>query len=554
MPKKQIFITVIILVIYSWLLFSGVFDTPIFKLNDICSRLKYFHKYRNIKDVSEGKVAIVSFDDETFQKIKEKWPWKRDLSAKLIDNINKAHPKLIVCDIAFLGESDPKNDQILLNSIKNAGNVLLASFISDKGEYVKPYGPFAEASIGFGIINKPRDKDYVIRRSRALFLTEDYKIQDYSLSVKTIASFYGAAPGDIKYRDKILYINGREGEIKIPLDPHYGTFWIDFIGKPENFIVLPVWEVLSGDYPEGLLKDKIVLLGIEAEVMHDIYNTPLGVMSGLIGNANEIVMLLKQDYPKSIPFQLNFIFIITMAILSAIIISYLGIWPGLLFILLEITLFWLSGAALFFKGYRTDLFSIPFISAVLYIAINFYKAFNLILENIKLKEEAITDSLTGLYLRRYLQVRLEHEISRFQRFGQKLSLLMIDIDHFKKINDTYGHQKGDEALKMVASALLKNIRKIDIACRFGGEEFAIMLPNTTTEGAKVCAEKIRALIENTLVGGIKKNVTVSIGVASLGPASEKGITSPEELIKAADSALYQAKESGRNKVILTKPQ
>ena len=137
---------------------------------------------------------------------------------------------------------------------------------------------------------------------------------------------------------------------------------------------------------------------------------------------------------------------------------------------------------------------------------------------------------------------MQNEIQRAKRYKRPLSLIIFDIDHFKKINDTYGHKVGDEVLKALSKLIKKNIRKIDFAARWGGEEFVILAPETNVEGAKKLAEKLRQAVETYKFPTVGK-VTISLGVAQLEP-DEK----PEDFIVRADMALYKAKEGGRNRV------
>ncbi len=153
-----------------------------------------------------------------------------------------------------------------------------------------------------------------------------------------------------------------------------------------------------------------------------------------------------------------------------------------------------------------------------------------------------TDRLTGLYNKGKFNEVLQQEIQRAKRYKRPLSLIIFDIDHFKKINDTYGHKVGDEVLKELANIIKKNIRKTDFAARWGGEEFVILAPETNLEGAKKLAEKLRQAVENHKFPTVGK-VTISLGVAQLEP-DEK----PEDFIVRADMALYKAKEGGRNRV------
>ncbi len=166
----------------------------------------------------------------------------------------------------------------------------------------------------------------------------------------------------------------------------------------------------------------------------------------------------------------------------------------------------------------------------------------------QLEDLAMKDSLTGLINRRYFFIRGLDEVKRAIRYKNPLSIIMLDIDHFKKINDTYGHEAGDKVLVCIASILSQNVREVDIAARLGGEEFAILVPNTNAVDALVLAERLRNEIESTSCSSLagKANVTASIGVASLTPE----MTDLDTLLRDADTAMYQAKGRGRNRVVL----
>jgi diguanylate cyclase (GGDEF)-like protein len=159
------------------------------------------------------------------------------------------------------------------------------------------------------------------------------------------------------------------------------------------------------------------------------------------------------------------------------------------------------------------------------------------------EREAITDALTGLYNRRWFDQRLPRLIARHLRASRPLSLLAIDIDYFKRINDDFGHATGDRVLAMVAATVLEQLRPTDLAVRFGGEEFFVVLPETPLDGAVIAAERLRARIASVRVQGVERVTTVSIGVAQLG-LTEDGAA----LCERADQRLYLAKSRGRDRV------
>lgn len=179
---------------------------------------------------------------------------------------------------------------------------------------------------------------------------------------------------------------------------------------------------------------------------------------------------------------------------------------------------------------------------------------SLALENNRLYEISVSDGLTNLYNRRYLEQRLAKEISYARRFRKPLTIVMTDVDFFKKLNDTYGHQAGDEALRQVSDTLTSALRDYDVVARYGGEEFAVILLSTPRQRGASTAERLRQAVEDIEIRfrGQRLKVTISLGVASFPEDSDD----PDELIGLADKALYEAKRRGRNQVCLfegTKP-
>src|SRR2546428_2264840 len=155
---------------------------------------------------------------------------------------------------------------------------------------------------------------------------------------------------------------------------------------------------------------------------------------------------------------------------------------------------------------------------------------------------SLKDALTDVYNRRYFMIRLEEEFKRHTRFREPLSLVMLDVDHFKEVNDRFGHRAGDEVLRGIAALLLRHSRSFSVVTRYGGDEFAIVLVNTPKDGALTYAERIRSVVaEYEFRHGI---VTVSLGAASLPEDGACG----DDLVVAADKALYDAKRLGRNRV------
>jgi diguanylate cyclase len=165
-------------------------------------------------------------------------------------------------------------------------------------------------------------------------------------------------------------------------------------------------------------------------------------------------------------------------------------------------------------------------------------------------QRATRDALTGTPNRLAYEERLQFECDRWRRYATPLSLVVVDVDHFKSINDKYGHQTGDRVLKAVAAQLSRNIRETDFICRYGGEEFVLLLPNTSAELAMVAAEKLRTQVDGCQFHYRDETVKVSV---SCGVASFRGDDAPDEVFQRADDALYRAKHSGRNRCLMELP-
>jgi diguanylate cyclase (GGDEF)-like protein len=164
-------------------------------------------------------------------------------------------------------------------------------------------------------------------------------------------------------------------------------------------------------------------------------------------------------------------------------------------------------------------------------------------KNAIIQRMASTDALTGLCNRRFFDETLVKELERAKRYDTALSMAIVDIDHFKRFNDRYGHARGDQVLETVARVLTARVRSADTVARWGGEEFCILMPETELDGARTVMEDIRASIEATRLPDVDEALTASVGVAALDPGE-----SPDSLFQRVDEALYAAKENGRNQV------
>ena len=162
----------------------------------------------------------------------------------------------------------------------------------------------------------------------------------------------------------------------------------------------------------------------------------------------------------------------------------------------------------------------------------------------RVKQLAYLDGLTGIFNRRFFELRIMEEIERARRYGTGMAVIMADIDQFKRLNDEFGHLLGDEVLRQVSSLFHQQLRKVDVVCRYGGEEFAILLTQISAQQAIAIAEKLRRLVEKFQFPGVPRTITISVGVAAF-PTHGK---TRDDIVRAADSGLYAAKQAGRNRV------
>lgn len=515
------------------------------KTLDLLDMLSY-----RIKPISKSidDIVIIAIDDRSAEVLSKRLPWDRTAFVELISVLSNYKPKVIALDVAFVGESrEPLIDEAFVYILKETGNVIIASHFSPKGEYIKPLNVLAQAAAGYGFINKPRDRDSVVRSARAaIYENKKKQVLDYSFEIKILAKFLGLPLDKIMLKDnKILLRKDDDSVVKsIPIKPN-GVIPIKYRARYNNFKEIPIYKVLLEDFPKNALDNKIVMVGLTTEIHHDIYPTPLGIMPGSAINTNELMMFLDNDFVNELPRAVEFMVFLLLGLFTAFYTYRFSPLKGFFISFVQIILISALTLILFFENRNARYFDWIFAILATSLGVNLYKYLQLIVESIALKTQAITDGLTGLFVFRYFKLRLQSEWDKANMTNQKLTLVMADIDHFKQINDTYGHNAGNAVLKQVAQILLGNSRKSDVVCRYGGEEFAIIMTNTPTQNALIYTERVRKAIENTdflQLCGVNK-VTISLGVATY---PDHNSVSYEQLIESADKALYQAKENGRN--------
>ena len=539
---KIVGIVILLILIYTIFL-SGLNFFRISRMKMSDALLKISLKIKPPSDY-QNKIVIIAIDDPSLTKSIHRWPWPRSEISKLIQKLVGYQPKVVGFDLAFLGKSIDSDDDILLASrLRQLENCVVSAYFSPEGEYILPLKLIRDAT-EFGFVNKLRDKDNIIRSARVAVLSTKGDILDYSFETKVASQFLGL--DSIEYDAKKITLKNLNRNFDIPLS-RIGSIFINYRSRTPDYKTISFWKVLEENLPLDTFKDKIVLVGATSEIIHDIYPSPLGVLPGVYITANTIQTILDENFIKAPPLWLHRLVLLLLGIIVAF-ITYRCSLAKAFFCNTFLLIFLFIGCVfLFLNNYLIDFNSMLLVGVSTFLGISGVSYLRLAIETNILKSEASMDALTGIYGFRYFDRKLKNEVAQAKRYNRQLCMLILDIDFFKKINDTYGHDNGNIILKKIASILKDSSRHADVVARFGGEEFCIISPHITQENAIIFAERIRARIEKTpfVIKNEKSiNLTVSIGLACL----QKNNYHADSFLKSADNALYKAKDSGRNKV------
>lgn len=542
------------------------------------------------KKVSKD-IVIIHIDDASLEYLLEKqgeWPFPRKFYAQIVDYLEEQNPKSIVFDLMFIKslKNNPKSDKKLSDVFKKYDNVFASiNFDSQSAEVREPINlpPYMRIKItnnsnlnlenqsllfsncrpilqqiidntsNIGHINAIRQHDGIIREV-PLFI--NYKEDFYPHLALKVAMHY------LDIDDNELIIDENKNIIfadkKIPLT-YLGTSilnWYGESGRNENaktFRYIPLWEIvqkMENGISDETLEGKILYIGTSATSLYDIKSVPTEHhLPGVESHATIVNNIIDNNFIKKVSFETD----VLMCILLGVIIGYIVItlnstfFTFLMSVLTGVSYFVLS--LFLMKNYNIWIgLVMPLLSMVFVYTITYIIKYILKSRDFEYTYKlATTDGLTNLYNHRFFQEQMLINIENSKRYENPFSLILIDIDFFKKFNDTYGHQAGDAVLKQVAEQIKKSVRSTDIVCRYGGEEMSVILTNTGKEEAIITAQKICDAIASKpfkLSNTLERNVTISLGVSTF---PQNGQT-PTELIEYADKGLYVAKDNGRNQV------
>ena len=552
---------------------------------DYRQSLKVLHR----QPVPNKDIVVVAIDDASLEMLWDKygeWPIPRYVYADLINHIESHKPQAIIFDLMFIKamKNDFSSDKKLIDTMNKYNNIYTAMNFDNvttdvrlpidlperleinlennsKVDFTEKYTftncrpilkELLEGKAHVGMTNIVRNEDGIIRKIAPLlsYKGKFYPYLSFSaganyITSENIKNLTIEKNGNLKINDTVLPLT-KDGDVIL-----------NWYGQSGTHTILPMYKLIKEldkifdelDYYN--FRDKIVIIGTTATALHDTKSVPIqeGVYPGVEVHATFFNNMLDNNFIKQTSTITNIFIIFGVICLVGFIVMMSS---SSLFAMLSTLLF--AIAYVFVSYYLMALYNlwipvvIPSISIIVAFALSFLAKYLMKSRDFEYQYKLATiDGLTELYNHRYFQDTLRNQIELSKRYQQPFSLIIIDIDFFKKFNDTYGHQAGDAVLRQVAQTLKRNSRTTDFVCRYGGEEMSIILPNTGAEEALFNANRIcKAVSEKEFFLNEKTtaNVTISVGVATFPDNAQE----PQSLIEYADKCLYYAKEHGRNQV------
>lgn len=533
-------------------------------------------------------IVIVAIDDASYEYILDnygEWPLTRDVYAKLVDYLEAQHPQSVAFDLMFVKsmKSLPQADLALVNSFKKYDNLYTAMNFDNQPEDLRipPTLPnklavnlknnggkvdftaqtytncrsilpaILDATSNVGMINVSRAEDGILRRM-PVFLSYQGKFYP-QLGLKVGLNYLKNRDNTV---DNNFVIDGnylKLGNRKIYLDDN-GNAILNWYGSSGTYEYIPLYKLIK--IAKGEIKNeydfnnKIVYFGTTASSLFDIKTVPVSrIYPGVEVQATYVNNIIDNKFIKKMSKPVTVVAGVILALLTGLII--MNISSAFVSSLTSLSLYvlYVLGAYWSMKYFNlwVDIVYPMLLALTAFISAYIVKYFITSRDFEHQYKLATTDGLTELYNHRYFQEQMKLNVENSKRYGNEFSMIILDIDFFKKFNDTYGHQSGDAVLRQVAQTLKRSVRATDIACRYGGEEMSIILPNTGKNVAHSTAEKICERVSSNkfkLQGDKEVSVTISLGVSTY---PQDGQT-PSELIEAADKRLYNAKNNGRNQV------
>ncbi len=536
-------------------------------------------------------IVVVAIDEATYEYTLDhygEWPLPRDVYVKIVDYLQKQNPQIIAFDLMFVKsfKSAPEADLALIETFKKYDNVYTAMNLDNQSEDLRTPPKLPEklavnvqnnSSINFnaltftncrkildgilnattniGMINVSRAEDGVLRKMPLFVKYQDKFYSQLGLKV-ALSAINTKETTKIDTENFTIDKDGNLllGNRKIYLDED-GSAILNWYGATNTYEHVPMYKLIKAVNGEATSTDydfsnKIIYFGTTASALFDIKTTPTDkTFPGVEVQANFVNNILDNNFITKAE---KFVTICTGLVLALLIgLCVMRINSAFTASLASVSIYMIYLIASYYAMKYLNIWLeviYPFILSLLAFISAFIVKYLIKSRDFEQQYKlATTDGLTELYNHRYFQEQMQMAVENSKRYENEFSLIILDIDYFKKFNDTFGHQAGDAVLRQVAHTLKKNVRATDIVCRYGGEEMSIILPNTPKDEAFSTAQKICDRVASNkykLNSDKESQVTISLGVATF---PHDGAT-PAEIIDCADKRLYNAKNNGRNQV------
>ena len=478
---------------------------------------------------NRGEVIIVSIDDESCEKLGLRWPWPRKTFAAMVRRLNEEGAAFIALNFSFTGlESEgDEGTQALAEAIRQ-GRVVVGATM-DHQKLIKPSPVLLNSNMRYGYLEKIVDEDYAIRRS--------YPFR---------ASMNGAGGGlsVASFPLELARMKGNFHEDKIIVRSD-GSYDINYLMKEDDFNRISAWKLLEHKVSDASIRGKAVLVGATSELFSEKHATPLGLMPGVMVHANEYIAMTSQRYLRFWPMPLTAGISWALSLLLLLLMLSRRIWLGLLGAALIFFTMFLFSQILFTRDITIPSFLLLVAPALAFVSGSAVELLYLFFENRGLERRVLLDKMTGLYTYDCLRMKLDDEWKRCQKLALPISVVMTDLDRFKMINDTLGHEIGNQMILRAAAVIRESARGYDVVARYGGDEFVILLWHANHAEAKAYRERLRKQYETmaaTLTAPLLRASSISIGVASYDPKENNALfKNAQALVEAADQDLFRDK-------------
>lgn len=582
------------LVFFALLVFLSVKNANLSTLIDTIEN-KTFDLRQNIMVNSNAKkpsqdIVIVVVDDASYEYILDnfgEWPLPRNIYAEIVDYIEAQSPRIIAFDMMFVKSLKSANgaDVAFANVFQKYSNVYTAMNLDNQSKdlrtppvlpdrlsvEVKNYSKelnFNEVTYSncraiidgilnytsnIGFINVSRSDDGILRTMPVFVKYQDrlYPQLAVKVGLDYLKQVEGKSVDNFEIdSNSVLSFAGRD--ILLQND---GTAILNWYGPAGSYTQIPIYKLIKAINNEPVdfdydFHNKVVYFGTTAASLFDIKSVPVDkVYPGVEIQATYLNNIIDNNFISKVERFSTIVISLILAVIIGIIVIRLNsaIYASLISISIYLIYVLASYYAMRYGNVWFELIYPLIFSLLAFISMFIVKY---LIKSRDFEHQyrlATTDGLTGLYNHRYFQEQMKMQVEQAKRYNSPFSLIIIDIDHFKRFNDTFGHQSGDAVLRQVAMTLKRNVRATDIVCRYGGEEMSIILPNIGKDEAFSTAQKIcKRVAENSykLSGDRESNVTISLGVATY-PFDGVDASS---IIESADKKMYNAKNNGRNQV------